>query len=118
MTMTPPCACKLLCLLLLGLAIVRPAAGTELYHKQSGWTETLAASRQALKAARLTEPNRSEEARRIGFRFKEDFAVEWDWLLQDGGAEFWSWLATAEEARLAEVTSKAIDQLGEAGAPL
>ena len=75
-----------LVLLALCLAAVAPAA--ELYVRQSGWVETMLASRAALAAAGLSGPEQTKAAEQVWLRVKDDFPVQWDWALQDGGGEF------------------------------
>jgi hypothetical protein len=106
-----------LVLLALGLAAASPAA--EIYVRQPGWVETMLASRAALDGAGLTGPERTKAAEQVWLRTKEDFPVQWDWALQDGGAEFLRWYQTADSASIERrLIEKTIAELGEPGRAL
>jgi hypothetical protein len=60
------------------LAVVAPAA--ELYVHQSGWAESLLASRAALDRAGLSAPERAKTVEEVWLRTKEDFPAQWDWV--------------------------------------
>ena len=50
---------------------------------------------------------------------KDDFPVQWDWALQDGGAEFARWFQSADAASMERrVIEKAVAELGEPGRAL
>lgn len=74
------------------------------------------ASRVALVGAGLSASEQAKAAEQVWFRVKDDFPVQWDWALQDGGAEFARWFHSADavnmERRLVE---KAVAELGEPG---
>jgi hypothetical protein len=96
------------------LAVVAPAA--ELYVHQSGWAESLLASRAALDRAGLSAPERAKAAEQVWLRTKEDFPAQWDWVLQDGGAEFARWFQSADAASIERrLTERALAELGEPG---
>jgi len=96
------------------LAVASSAA--ELYVRQSGWVETMLASRTALDGAGLSGSGRTKAAEQLWFRVKDDFPVQWDWALQDGGPEFARWFQSADAASVEQrVIEKAIAELGEPG---
>ena len=43
------------------------------------------ASRAALAGAGLSGQEQAEAAEQVWLRLKDDFPVQWDWALQDGG---------------------------------
>src|ERR1035437_4395734 len=103
-----------LALLVIGLAVAASAA--ELYVRQSGWVETMLASRTALDGAGLSGSGRTKAAEQLWFRVKDDFPVQWDWALQDGGAEFARWFHSADAASMEQrLVEKAVAELGEPG---
>jgi len=103
-----------LVLLALSLAAVAPAA--ELYVRQTGWVDTMLASRAALAGAGLSGAEQTKAAEQVWLRVKDDFPVQWDWTLQDGGGEFAQWLQSAEAASLERrIIEKAVAELGESG---
>ena len=109
------CLCLILCVI--GLAAASPAA--DLYVRQSGWVETIVAARAALTATGLSGPEQAEAARQVGFRLKDDFPVQWDWALQDGGTEPVRWFDSADGATFERrMVEKAVAELGEPGRPL
>jgi hypothetical protein len=106
-----------LILLLVSLAAASPAA--EIYVRQSGWVDTMLASRAALEGAGLSGPERTKAAEQVWLRTKEDFPVEWDWALQDGGAEFSRWFQSADSASMERrLIEKALAELGKPGRAL
>ena len=103
-------------LLLLAIGLAAASSAAELYVRQPGWVGTMVASRAALEAAGLSGPERGNAAEELWFRVKDDFPVEWDWALQDGGAEFSQWFQSADAAGLERrVIEKAVAELGEPG---
>ncbi len=109
--------CLWLVLLMAALATRSPAA--EFYVRQSDWVQTLLASRAALGRAGLSGPEQRKAAEQVWLRVKDDFPVQWDWALQDGGAEFARWLYGADAASLERgLVKRALTDMGEAGRPL
>jgi hypothetical protein len=103
-----------LAVLACGLAAASPAA--ELYVRQSGWVETMLASRAALDGAGLSAAERTKAAEQVWFRVKDDFPVQWDWALQDGGAEFPGRFYSADAAGIErQLIEKVVVELGEPG---
>jgi hypothetical protein len=106
-----------LVLIAIGLAAAAPAA--ELYIRQSGWVETMLASRAALAGDGLSQQEQTKAVEQVWLRLKDDFPVQWDWALQDGGADFPQWLhsagATGFERRM---IGKAVMEMGDAGRAL
>ena len=77
------------------------------------------ASRAALEDAGLSGPEQTRAAEQIWFRVKDDFPVQWDWALQDGGTEFAGWFQSDDVASMERrVIEKAVAELGEPGRAL
>ena len=71
------------------------------------------ASRAALAAAGSRARNRAKAAEQVWFRMKDDFPVQWDWALQDGGAEFAQWFRPADAASIERrMIEKAVAESG------
>jgi hypothetical protein len=81
--------------------------------------ETVLATRAALAAASVSNAEPIKAAEQAWFRLKEDFPMEWDWALQDGGADSVQWLrpvgSVSFERRMSE---KVISEFGDSGQPL
>jgi hypothetical protein len=106
-------------LVLLAIGLAAAASAADFYVRQSGWVETMLASRTALDGAGLSGPEWTKAAEQVWFRMKDDFPVEWDWALQDGGAEFARWFQSADAASVERrLIEKAIAELGEPGRAL
>ena len=77
------------------------------------------AVRAALSAAGPSGTEQTQAAEQLWFRLKDDFPVQWDWALQDGGVNSAQWLcstgATGIEQRMIE---KALAELGGSGRAL
>ena len=74
------------------------------------------ASRAALVGAGLSASEQAKAAEQVWFRVKDDFPVQWDWALQDGGAEFARWFHSADAASMERrLVEKAVAELGEPG---
>jgi hypothetical protein len=94
---------------------VQASAG-QIYSKQPDWVETMLAGRKALKAERLDQARQDGVAHEVWFRMKEDYPVEWDWTLQDGGQDFWRWYTLSSDADLERtMIAKVGAELGESG---
>jgi hypothetical protein len=50
----------------------------------------------------------SERARREWFRLKKDYPIQWDWTLQDGGAEFYEWFMDSRSTRREQLLIQAV----------
>ncbi|MCX6927664.1 MAG: hypothetical protein NT154_31310 [Verrucomicrobia bacterium] len=106
-------------LVLLVSCWVAPSRAAELYVRQSHWVETVLASRAALDGAGLSGPERTKAAEQVWFRVKDDFPVQWDWVLQDGGADVVQWLQSASATGLDRRScDKALTELGDSGQAL
>jgi len=101
----------------MGLGVAVHAA--DRYVRQPGWVDTMMSSRAALAAAGLSKPEQVKAAGEVWLRVKDDFPVQWDWALQDGGTQLVRWFDLADaataERRLVE---KAVAELGEPGRAL
>jgi hypothetical protein len=103
------------------LAAASPAASpaADLYVRQGGWVDTMLASRAVVLAAGLSGPERAKAAERLWFRVKDDFPVQWDWVLQDGGTDFARWFHPGDAAKIERrLIEKAVAELGEPGRTL
>ncbi len=84
-----------------------------------GWTETLIAYRQRLAQSNNSREKKAAAAERLWLEFKEQYPVEWDWILQDGGAEFAAWLYAANPQGLEQnMAEKVLAELGDSGRAL
>ncbi len=88
--------------------------------KSSGsWTEALLAGRVRVAQANTSQEQKAAEAQRLWFELKEQFPVQWDWLLQDSGGDFFQWFSAPNPIELEQhITQRAISQLGDAGRAL
>jgi hypothetical protein len=106
-------------LVFLALQLVTAAPASELYVKRGSWVDTLLASQASLAADGLTGTAQSQAAENVWFRIKDDFPVQWDWALQDGGADFAQWLELANsEGVERHALEKVLAELGDAGLAL
>jgi len=104
-------------LVLLGLHLNLRAAAAEIYAKQANWVDTMLAARTALGAAGLSGAEQTQAAEQLWFRLKDDFPVQWDWALQDGGADFYHWFHSTDAASIERrMIEKALADEGDAGA--
>lgn len=88
----------------------------EYYSRETSWVETMLRTWNALTEAKLSEQDSTAAAKRIWFRMQEDFPVQWDWTLQDGGQSFPSWFARTDNSTMeAKMVSKVISELGYSG---
>jgi hypothetical protein len=106
-------------MVLLVACLAASSWAAELYVRQSGWVETVLASRAALAGGGRSGYEQAIAAGPVWLRLKDDFPVQWDWALQDSGKESAQWLsspgARAFERRMIE---KAIAELGDSGQAL
>ena len=100
----------------------RPAGGAsaaELDRKQSSWVQTVLAARAALGAAGLKEAAQAKAAEQVWSRLEEDYPVQWDWALQDGGADVVQWVRPAGVADFEQrMIGKVLTALGDSGRQL
>jgi hypothetical protein len=98
------------------LAAAACACAAEPYVRQATWAQTMVASRAALGAASLPAQERARAQEGVWFRVKDDFPIEWDWAMQDGGAGFPRWFDSAKGASLErQMIEKAAAELGDLG---
>jgi len=77
------------------------------------------AARTALAAGEASETARTRSTEQAWSRLRDEFPVQWDWALQDGGADFVQWLQSASVTGVEKrVTEKALAELGDAGQAL
>ena len=104
---------------LTGTGFEQNTAAAAYYARQDGWVETMLHARKTLLGAKLSDRERMEAANRIWWSLKDDFPMQWDWLLQDGGQNFRRWFGTADGSALEkELAHKAVAELGDAGREL
>jgi len=104
---------------LAGTVCEENALGADYYSRQGDWAETMLKARKELLAAGLPDRERLEAASRTWLLVKEDFPVQWDWLLQDGGQDFRHWFGTVDgSAQEKELARKAVAELGDSGGEL
>ncbi|MFZ2640545.1 MAG: hypothetical protein WA117_06120 [Verrucomicrobiia bacterium] len=109
--------------LLLGLAVSAVAADAPVapqapafYVKKATWTETLLASRAALKTAALSAKERKKAQTSVWEQVELVFPVQWDWALQDGGLDFPNWFTTDGNANIEKkMITRALEELADAG---
>jgi len=95
------------------------ASAIDYYTRQTGWVDTMLKTRSALLTAKLSDRDKADGADRVWFRMQEDFPMQWDWILQDGGQDFKRWFGSADgSVQAKELARKAISELGDAGHPL
>ena len=105
--------------ILLALQAALRAGAAEIYTRQASWVETVLATRAALAAVNVSSAEQTKAAEQAWFRLKEDFPVEWDWALQDAGAESAQWLRSARSMSFERrMIDKVVAALGESGQPL
>ena len=90
------------------------AGAQELYVKNGNWIETMLLSRQALSAAHLPAAEEAAVAAQFWLQIKEDFPVQWDWSLQDGGTNFAGWFRAGDNTSFERrMTERVIGELGD-----
>ena len=105
--------------ILLALQAALGAGTAEVYTRQSSWVETVLATRAALMAASVSSVEQTKAVEQAWDRLKEDFPVEWDWALQDGGADSAQWLRSDHSVSFERrMLDKVIVELGESRQPL
>lgn len=74
-------------------------------------------ARAALTGSGLQGQARQDAAVRLWFKVQRDFPVPWDWVLQDGGSEFWRWFCEDDPGELERQASrKVLLELEDSGA--
>ena len=77
------------------------------------------AARTALSASSVSGTARTQAGEQLWLRLKDDFPVQWDWVLQDGGAGFSRWFyATGAATVERRMIKSALGELGDAGRAL
>ncbi len=95
------------------------ASAAELYAKKGSWVDTVIAARAALTNAGLTGYELAVATGKVWFRLKDDFPVQWDWVLQDAGNDSAQWLGSASAPDLQRrMIEEAIKELGDSGQAL
>ena len=89
-----------------------------LYSPRAGWAATLRAAREALVAAPDSGHDPDAALAALCRRIQDDFPVEWDWALQDGGTDFFErWLGSGAQEYLEEqMLVRVLEELGAARA--
>lgn len=101
----------------LGGSVDAAAAGR--YVQKPGWVDTMFCSRSSLSVAGRAAAEAEAAAARLWLQTKDDFPVQWDWTLQDGGADFSRWFCSADTTEVEEqMITKAVEELGASGAPI
>jgi hypothetical protein len=92
------------------------ASAADLYVKQAGWVDTMVGARAALATARLPAPAQEEATAQVWARMKDDFALEWDWTLQDAGTNFTRWFRAGRDTSTERaLITAAVNELGDPG---
>jgi Hydrazine synthase alpha subunit middle domain len=87
------------------------------YVPKPTWTETMLASRAALKTAALPAKERKDAQAAVGERVERDFPIQWDWALQDGGLDFPNWFAEGNNTNIEQkMIAGALEELGDGSA--
>lgn len=90
-----------ICLAALGAILVVRAVGADAgnarYVRHGSWSETMDQMKAGLRNAPVSPEAKAETARQFWFKIRNDFPVEWDWALQDGGMGWVHWLAGRED---------------------
>jgi len=98
--------------------VARPPAADSQSHR-GGWVDNILAARRTLAAGERSGTAQRQTLEQAWSRLRDDFPVESDWALQDGGAGLVPWLQSASAPRFAQrMTEKALTELGEAGLAL
>jgi hypothetical protein len=89
------------------------------YVRRPTWPETLLASRAALRALPWRGQQRRTAPTRLWAAITQDFPIQADWVLQDGGPDFPLWFESAGETDWERrVIARVLGQLGETGGAL
>jgi len=107
--------CGLTCLLLIPMVLVASAQDLS-YHPKGSFSETLVALRATAHDGSIGRADVPEE---WNVRLNEDFPVETDWWLQDGGPDCRQWVTAADGAEAVRgMVDRVLDELGERGETL
>ena len=102
--------------LLTALSLAMSTLASDSYVTQANWVETMLRSRSNLGLAQLPAADKAFGARKTWFAIKEDFPVEWDWAMQDGGGMVEEWfLGTAPPDLVKRMVKRAAAELGARG---
>ncbi|MCX6891160.1 MAG: hypothetical protein NTX51_06510 [Verrucomicrobia bacterium] len=106
-------------LVLLALQLDFRASAAGLYVRHTNWVDTMLAARTALSAGSVSGAGQTQAVEQVRLRLKDDFPVQWDWVLQDGGAGFSRWFyATGAATVERRMIKSALGELGDAGRAL
>ncbi|MEA3224809.1 MAG: hypothetical protein U9Q07_02580 [Planctomycetota bacterium] len=84
----------------------------ELYVKNDTWQKTMLAWRRKI-SKQLIEPKTQKH---LSKQIMKDFPVEWDWVEQDCGADFFKWLGGQTDTAIEKkMIRKVLGKLGPAG---
>ena len=98
------------------LLLAVAAAADGFYSRQPTWVASLVGARVAINRAGLPPEAEAAAGRQVWLAVKEDFPVEWDWAMQDSGAEFAPWFSRAGGVGLERrMLAKAAAELGDGG---
>ncbi len=86
------------------------------YVRKATWTETMLASRAAVKSAALSGKERKDAPATVWEQVERDFPIQWDWALQDGGLDFPRWFAGGDGPGLEKgMIARVLEELGDRG---
>ena len=91
----------------------------QVYAKQGSFAQIMLASRRALRASQASGEQRAQIYHNIQRRIMADFAVEFDWMLQDNGIDLRRWFGAGDDADIeTRMISRVLDEIGDKGASL
>jgi len=64
---------------------------TAVRRPQADWPQTMLVSRQKIRKLRVNRKQRDEAQKQIWRQIEKDFPVQWDWVSQDYGMDFYKW---------------------------
>lgn len=106
-------------LVLLSLQFVARTPAADSQAQRGGWVDSILAARTALAAGERSGTAQRQTVEQAWLHLRDDFPVESDWALQDGGAGLVPWLQSASAPRFEQrMTEKVLTELGEAGLAL
>ena len=84
-----------------------------LYVRKDTWQQTMLAWRSRIG----NQPIEARAHKYLGMRVMKDFPVQWDWVEQDCGADFFGWLGggRADTSIERKMIGRVLDELGSAG---